>query len=974
MNGLSFYMKKPVDERAVYFTDEFFHIKNDGTEDVSAQLQDAIYSVVKQDGYGVLFVPEGKYLISRTIYMPKAVRLIGYGKNRPEFILKDHAEGFDVPHPEQKGGFQYLFWFTNMMQEDESLIEDANPGTFYSAISNINVKMGEGNPYGVAFRTHYAQHCFINHIDIDVQSAMAGIYDVGNEMEDIYIHGGQYGIITTKCSPGWPFVMVDTRFFGQKIAAVKTREAGLNIIRTHSVNTSKFIDVDEGYFEKLIIEDSIFENMDTLLSIAQEKNELTQINVQNCYLKNVENIAVFKDTEKRITNEDNPCRLKRYVHGIVASDLNPQKQFHDQIYRYTREIDKTILNTDLKTLPDMATWINAKEAGLAGDGITDDTEALRKAVKNYKTIYFPQGEYILSDTIELGEGTVLIGMNPVSTRLVLKDNSEKYTGFGKMKPLIKTSSKSNIMFGLGIDTGGRNPRACGVYWWADENSYMNDVKFFGGHGNLVKGTGEFEMPYDEGRVRDASLEKIWDYQYPSLFICQGGGVFKDVWSASPYATAGLQIQDTSVPIRIYCLSLEHHARCELRMIHAENVTIYGFQSEEEKAEGEFAQPIELHQCKNITFASTYCFRTVFVQKPFPYCVKTWDCQNIRFLNVHNYSQMKYTIDNFLLDVNTGVEIRPWQAARIEVTGNEKAGNIAEKNAVVEFAMDVKNKYSCELLYAGFRFADGGCCDGRGNFYFLDSLDKKIYRLDAKTLKLTMLFESPFKINSIGFDTRDNIVVVGEYSIPLGATLKGREIVNQLPPDSFGTSYGYWYDNRAVVVAFTIDKNGEIEKLQKINIGDIEPARVLYPGNRWRDSTDFGEVLQYNPKKAFLAPDGATIIPCHYDLIRANNLSRSKPGRKLYSVDEMYKRVWQCDITEEGLLTNPVPIIEEGDYKVRKFNGKMYVGDDNIKVYENGKITEVIKLPERPTTFDFGGEKRNHIIVTTRHAVYLVKKY
>lgn len=89
---------------------------------------------------------------------------------------------------------------------------------------------------------------------------------------------------------------------------------------------------------------------------------------------------------------------------------------------------------------------------------------------------------------------------------------------------------------------------------------------------------------------------------------------------------------------------------------------------------------------------------------------------------------------------------------------------------------------------------------------------------------------------------------------------------------------------------------------------------------------------------------------------------------------MYKRVWQCDITEEGLLTNPVPIIEEGDYKVRKFNGKMYVGDDNIKVYENGKITEVIKLPERPTTFDFGGEKRNHIIVTTRHAVYLVKKY
>ncbi len=71
---------------------------------------------------------------------------------------------------------------------------------FYSAISNINVSLGQGNEYAVAFRTHYAQHCFINHIDINVQSGMAGIYDVGNEMEDIYINGGKYGIITTKCS------------------------------------------------------------------------------------------------------------------------------------------------------------------------------------------------------------------------------------------------------------------------------------------------------------------------------------------------------------------------------------------------------------------------------------------------------------------------------------------------------------------------------------------------------------------------------------------------------------------------------------------------------------------------------------------------------------------------------------------------------------------------------------------------------
>lgn len=981
MNGVSFYKERPLDERAVYFTEEYFDITSDGLTDVSNQLQDAIYSVVKQDGYGVLFVPQGTYLISKTIYIPKAVRIIGYGEERPKFILKDNAVGFDREQKNQKGGFKYLFWFVNMMQEDESLIQDANPGTFYSAMSNINIDLGQGNPYAVAFRTHYAQHCFINHIDIEVGTAMAGIYDVGNEMEDIYINGGQYGIITTKCSPGWPFVMVDTRFNGQRIAAIKTREAGLNIIRTHSTNTTKFVDVEEGYFEKLIIEDSVFEDMNTFLDIACEKNHLTQINVKNCYLKAVENIIYFKDTKKRINNEDYQCLLKKYVHGVVASDVNPNKTFHDEIYRYAKEVDYSVLKTDIKPLPSMETWVNAKSVGLKGDGKTDDTLALTEAVKKYRTIYFPQGEYILKDTIKMEEDTVFIGFNPVSTQLILKENSEKFTGFGKVKPFIKTSSKSNIMMGLGVNTGGRNPRACGVYWCADENSYMNDVKFFGGHGNLVKGTGEFEMPYDRGRARDASLERIWDYQYPSLFIENGGGVFKDIWSASPYVTAGVQIQNTKKKTRIYCLSLEHHARCEMRMRNAENITIYGFQSEEEKAEGEFALPIELQNCKNIVFASTYCFRTVFVQRAFPYCVKTWNCENISFLNVHNYSQMKYTIDNFLLDVNSKTEIRPWQAAKIEVTGKAAKKPLKWESVIGEVNLETdkkyvaqatEKKYSYTKLYDGFRFADGGCSDGRGNFYFLDSLDKKIYRIDGKTLEMTLFFESPFKVNSIGFDTRDNIIVIGEYSIPRGATLNGKEIVNNMPPDSHGTSYGFWYDSRAYVVAFTVNGKGEMNRLEKINIGDIEPERVLYPGNRWRDSTDFERVVQYNPQKAFIAPDGATIIPCHYDLMRANNLSRSKPGRKLYSVDELYKRVWQCEITKEGLLTNPVPIIEEGDFRVRKFNNKIYVGDDNIKVYDNFKLSEIIELPQRPTTFDFGGEKRHNLLVTTRHAVYMVK--
>ncbi len=78
----------------------------------------------------------------------------------------------------------------------------------------------------------------------------------------------------------------------------------------------------------------------------------------------------------------------------------------------------------------------------------------------------------------------------------------------------------------------------------------------------------------------------------------------------------------------------------------------------------------------------------------------------------------------------------------------------------------------------------------------------------------MIFESPYKINSIGFDTRDNIIVIGEYAIPRDATINGKPNINVLPEDSYGTSYGFWYNSQAQIVAFTIDSNRECVKLEK----------------------------------------------------------------------------------------------------------------------------------------------------------------
>ncbi len=93
LNAQSVYNQKPDDSEALYFTSEAFKIKADGKQDVSEALQLAINKLKKEKNFGVLFIPEGKYLISKTIYVPKAIRIIGYGKNRPEFILGKNTSG-----------------------------------------------------------------------------------------------------------------------------------------------------------------------------------------------------------------------------------------------------------------------------------------------------------------------------------------------------------------------------------------------------------------------------------------------------------------------------------------------------------------------------------------------------------------------------------------------------------------------------------------------------------------------------------------------------------------------------------------------------------------------------------------------------------------------------------------------------------------------------------------------------------------
>ena len=88
-NPRSVFTDRPVDEAAIYFTPENFNVKTDGRMDVSDALQEALNRTKqKENGCGILFIPEGVYKLSKTIYIPSGVRIIGYGGKKKNLSLK----------------------------------------------------------------------------------------------------------------------------------------------------------------------------------------------------------------------------------------------------------------------------------------------------------------------------------------------------------------------------------------------------------------------------------------------------------------------------------------------------------------------------------------------------------------------------------------------------------------------------------------------------------------------------------------------------------------------------------------------------------------------------------------------------------------------------------------------------------------------------------------------------------------------
>lgn len=942
----SVYTLRPDDPSAVYLTAGEFGARGDGAADDAGALQQAIDRVQETTHQGVVFVPEGRYRLGRTIYVWSGIRLIGYGAKRPVFVLGRNTPGF------QEGADRYMLWFADERTPAGQAIADASEFTFYSAVTNIDFELKEGNSAAVAVRFNVAQHGFVSHANFRIGSAHAAIEAVGNQTSDIHIYGGEFGIVTGKTSPAWQFLLMDSSFSGQRIAAIRTHDAGFTLIRDRFADVPVAIQIPEGEVEQLYGRDLQMNGISrAALQLGDVRNLRSEITLENISCADVRR---FAEGEEGIEGHDSAWGSSRFYveeHFALGLAIGPDgrekgiglRHRERQVKRAPAEVA-----SDVPTLPAMGEWVNVRTLGLQGDGGTDDTEALQRAVYAHPVLYFPSGRYRLRGSVKLRQDSVLIGFSPITTQFTVADWDANFQEDGPAIPLLVAPPGGyTIVTGFGVATANGNPRAAGVEWRAGSRSMLDDVNFIRGHSGTARlaASGSLTSP--------APMQL--DAQYPSLWVHDGGGgIFRGIWSHAGTAKAGLLVENTSTPGIIYQFSCEHHMSKEVRMEHTAGWKVYDLQTEEEKPEGAEAVALELESSHDLTFANTYMYRISRNVMPMKDAVVAKHCDRVAFENVKVFSQTRLAFDNSVFDEDSGVEVRAHDFTHFELTRDTRQGAPVALPEVFEAGAVLKR------VATGFSNADGLTVDNAGNLYFTDAAEHTIYRYSEERQKAEVLAKvegSPMVLGFVGPSTL--LAINNEKSVVRVDTEPGAvTAVSEVAAASAGT-----------VLLLPTGLHNELVQLQWM----LEHKGYVY---RVGSNTARRSELLPEHRGYFYAPGanvammaGGTWRP----LLQSSQLEAFTPGERQYLTSEDDARTYEAELGAGEKLSSRLFAERGGTSVVSDIGGNVYLAGNQIYIYNReGRQTGTLEVAERPGSLCFGGSDRRTLFIGARGSLYAIR--
>jgi gluconolactonase len=251
----------------------------------------------------------------------------------------------------------------------------------------------------------------------------------------------------------------------------------------------------------------------------------------------------------------------------------------------------------------------------------------------------------------------------------------------------------------------------------------------------------------------------------------------------------------------------------------------------------------------------------------------------------------------------------------------------------------------------FKFTEGPVADKKGNIYFTDQPNDKIWKYDVDG-NLSVFMSAAGRSNGLDIDKRGNIISCADAN-------------NEL-----------WQISPAGKVKVLVkDFNGK--RLNGPNDLWIDPAGGIYltdpfyQRDYWKHTTSEqpGQYVYY------YYPGSKKLSIVDSTLQKPNGIIGSRDGKTLYVADIGDNKTYRYTISDKGQLTHKQLFVEQGsDGMTLDDAGNLYLTGKGVTVYNAaGEKIEHIEVPVGWTAnVCFGGKNGDQLFITASQSVFSLK--
>lgn len=272
-----------------------------------------------------------------------------------------------------------------------------------------------------------------------------------------------------------------------------------------------------------------------------------------------------------------------------------------------------------------------------------------------------------------------------------------------------------------------------------------------------------------------------------------------------------------------------------------------------------------------------------------------------------------------------------------------------KKMVVDTANDIYDvDVKPQLISKQFAFTEGASVDKKGNVFFTDQPNNKIWEYSTDG-KLSVFLDNAGRSNGMYFDKKGNLITCADEKTEVWSISPKKEI-KVLLKDFQGHLF-----------------NGPNDIWIAPN-GGMYLSDPYYQRDYWtRKKSDLdGEKVYYVPKNS------TTPIIVAADLRRPNGIVGTPDGKYLYVADISANKTYKYTINKDGTLTDKQLFVAQGSDGITLDNrGDLYITGKGVTVYNpQGRKIAHIQIDE-PWTANlcFGGKNKDVLFITASKAFY-----